>query len=294
MTGFASVNRDFGAYALSLELRSVNSRFLDLVLKIPDELRAAEPLLREKLAGTLKRGKLECRISFQRRTAADRQPALDRGLLASLAQAARSVAEVVPDARPLSVADLLRWPGVWIEETIDPQAMVGNLGPMVDVALGEFVASRTREGRKLAQAILERVARIDEIVVALTARSPQLLKLHEERLTERLRAALADAAAGTAVPPEETYSRLRQEITLHGLRIDIAEELSRLGAHASEVRRVLDQGGAVGKRLDFLMQELNREANTVGSKTAAVETSSAAMDMKLLIEQMREQIQNLE
>ena len=279
---------------LSIELRSVNSRFLDLVFRIPDELRAAEPPLRERLSAALQRGKLECRIAVHRRTPADRQPALDRGLLANLAQAAVTVRELAPGATPLGVADLLRWPGVWIDEKVDPQTTLAAIPGLANQALAEFIASRAREGAKLAAGIAERTRRIDAIIAGLKQRAPQLLQTFEDKLTERLKAALLEASAGTGVPIEETFSRVRQEITLYGLRIDVAEELSRLGAHVSEVRRVLDEGGPVGKRLDFLMQELNREANTLGSKAGAIELSSAAMDLKLLIEQMREQVQNLE
>ena len=294
MTGFAILQCDSPAGMLSIELRSVNSRFLDLVFRIPDELRAAEPPLRERLSAALQRGKLECRIALQRRTPGDRQPALDRGLLANLALAAVTVRELVPDAAPLGVADLLRWPGVWIDEKVDPQTTLAAIPGLADQALVEFVASRAREGAKLAAGIAERTRRIDAIVAGLKQRAPQLLQSFEDKLTERLKAALLEASAGGGVPIEETFSRVRQEITLYGLRIDVAEELSRLGAHVSEVRRVLEEGGPVGKRLDFLMQELNREANTLGSKAGAIELSSAAMELKLLIEQMREQVQNME
>lgn len=295
MTGYANVQGDAQACTLSVELRSVNARFLDLALKVPDELRFVEPVLREKLAATLKRGKLECRIGMQRRTmAGERGPSLDTELLAAIAQAARAVRGLVPDAAPLTAADLLRWPGVWGESRADPVLLSREIAEMVDQALDEFVASRQREGTKLAAAILERVAAIETIVADLATRTPELLKAFESRLVERLRAALVDAASGTAIPTDETLSRLRQEVTLHGLRIDIAEEISRLAAHTGEVRRVIEQGGAIGKRLDFLMQELNREANTVGSKAAAVDLSAASMEMKLLIEQIREQVQNIE
>jgi uncharacterized protein (TIGR00255 family) len=294
MTGFAIVQRELPAGVLSIELRGVNSRFLDLVLKIPDELRAAEPVLRERLSAALQRGKLECRIALQRRAPGDRQPALDRGLLAYLAEAAATVRQAVPEAEPLSVADLLRWPGVWIEEKVDPQATLEAISSLSGEAIAEFVATRGREGAKLAETILGRTRRIDAIVADLNQRAPQLLQTYEEKLIERLKAALTSASAESSVPIDESLARVRQEITLYGLRIDVAEELVRLSAHVSEVRRVLAEGGPVGKRLDFLMQELNREANTLGSKAAAIELSSAAMELKLLIEQMREQVQNLE
>lgn len=294
MTGFAAVQRELPAATLSLELRSVNGRFLDLALKIPEELRSAEPVLRERLNGAIQRGKLECRIAYGRRTDATRQPALDRGLLANLARVAAEVRAVVPEAAPLSTAELMRWPGVMQDDRFDATELIGAIGSMLDAALADFIASREREGARLTQVILDRVQAIEAIVARVAEHSPQLLRSYEDRLTERLKTVLAEAGAAAGVPTEEIFNRVRQEVTLYGLRIDVAEELSRLASHAAEVRQVLVRGGAVGKRLDFLMQELNREANTLGSKAAAVELSAAAMELKLLIEQIREQVQNLE
>ncbi len=294
MTGFAAVQREFPSATLSLELRSVNGRFLDLALKIPEELRWAEPVLRERLNGAVQRGKLECRIAFGRRVDAARQPALDRGLLASLARVAAEVRAVVPEAAPLSTAELMRWPGVMQDDRFDAAELVAAIGEMLDAALIEFIASRQREGARLTQGIVDRVQAIEAIVTRVAEQSPQLLRSYEDRLTERLRTVLAEAGAATGVPTDEIFNRVRQEVTLYGLRIDVAEELSRLASHAAEVRQVLVRGGPVGKRLDFLMQELNREANTLGSKAAAVELSAAAMELKLLIEQIREQVQNIE
>lgn len=294
MTGFAAVQRELPHTVLLLELRSVNSRFLDLVFKIPDELRLYEPALRERLAGAIKRGKLECRIAFQRRVGNDRQAQLDESLLTGLAAAARRVQALVPEAAPMSVADLLRWPGVLGEDRLDPRTLPATLDAMGTDALGDFVASRQREGQRLGDVMLARVADIERILDDLEAFIPGQLQQYEDKLTERLKAALTDAASGTGVPAEETFHRLRQEITLHGMRIDVSEELARLRTHAHEVRRVIQGGGTIGKRLDFLMQELNREANTLGSKATARELTSAAMELKLLIEQIREQSQNIE
>ena len=294
MTGFAAVQRELPAATLSLELRSVNGRFLDLALKIPEELRSAEPVLRERLNGAIQRGKLECRIAYGRRVDATRQPALDRGLLANLARVAAEVRTVVPEAAPISTAELMRWPGVMQDDRFDATELIAAIGTMLDAALADFIASREREGARLTQVILDRVLAIEAIVARVAEHSPQLLRSYEDRLTERLKAVLAEAGAATGVPTEEIFNRVRQEVTLYGLRIDVAEELSRLASHAAEVRQVLARGGAVGKRLDFLMQELNREANTLGSKAAAVELSAASMELKLLIEQIREQVQNME
>ncbi|MFT3804447.1 MAG: YicC/YloC family endoribonuclease [Burkholderiaceae bacterium] len=294
MTGYASILRETPQATLQLELRSVNSRFLDIIFKIPDDLRAVEPALRERLAGTLKRGKVECRIAFHRQQQTDRRISVDRDLLAGLAQAAAGVRQAVPDAAPMTVADLLRWPGVLGEDRFDAGALLEPITKMAGDALAELVASRRREGGKLAQVVLGLIDQIEATVEQVAAFVPGLLRQYEERLTERLRTVLTDASAGTTVPTEETFARLRQEITLYGMRIDVAEELARLRAHAQEVRDVLAGGGAVGKRLDFLMQEMNREANTVGSKSATRELTNAAMTLKLLVEQIREQVQNIE
>jgi len=294
MTGYASASRDTPAGRLQLELRSINSRFLDLVFRIPDELRSAEPALRELISAGIARGKVECRIALQKLPAESRQPAIDRGLLAQLVAVADEIRTLAPGAQPLSVADLMRWPGVFAEPPADPETVardVVELGRRVVVELGE---SRRREGAKLAQAILERADRMQQIVAQLLAQAPELLAAFEQRLVERLRAALGEAAGGSTVSPEEVMERVRQEVVVHGLRIDVAEELSRLGVHIDELRRILQGEGQVGKRLDFLLQELNREANTLGSKAANIDLTSSAVELKLLIEQIREQVQNLE
>lgn len=294
MTGYASVSRDTPAGRIVLELRSINSRFLDLAFRIPDELRAAEPALRELIAAGVARGKVECRIALQKPPAESRQPAIDRGLLAQLVAAADEIRSLAPGAQPPSVADLMRWPGVFAEPLADPETVARDIAELGRSAVRELGESRQREGARLAQAILERADRMQAIVELLRSRAPELLAAFEQRLVERLKAALTDAAGGTSLPVDELMERVRQEVVLHGLRIDVAEELSRLAVHIDELRRVVAGDGPVGKRLDFLMQELNREANTLGSKAASLDLTSAAVELKLLIEQIREQVQNLE
>lgn len=294
MTGYASASRDTSAGRLQLELRSINSRFLDLAFRMPDELRSAEPALREQLTAGVARGKVECRISLQKLPAESRQPAIDRGLLAQLVAAADEIQASAPAARPLSVADLMRWPGVLAEPLTDPEAIARDVVALGREAVAQLTESRRREGEKLAQAILERADRMAAIVAQLQVQAPELLAAFEQRLVERLRAALADAAGNTSLPVDEMMERVRQEVVLHGLRIDVAEELSRLAVHIGELRRILEGDGQVGKRLDFLLQELNREANTLGSKAANIDLTGAAVELKLLIEQIREQVQNLE
>ncbi len=294
MTGYAAVSRDTAAGRITLELRSINSRFLDLAFRMPDDLRAAEPGLRELLAAGVARGKVECRIALQKLPSENRQPAIDRGLLAQLLAAAGEVARLAPQAAPLSQADLMRWPGVLSEPVADPDAVTREVVELGRSAVAELATSREREGARLAQTILERADRMQQIVETLRADAPALLTAFEQRLVERLRTALTDAAAGTPLPVDQAMDRVRQEVVLYGLRIDIAEELSRLSVHIDELRRIVSSSGPAGKRLDFLLQELNREANTLGSKAANIDLTNAAVELKLLIEQIREQVQNIE
>ena len=294
MTCYASVSRSTPAGRVSLELRSINSRYLDLVFRIPDELRAAEPALRESIASGIARGKVECRISMQKLPAESRQPAIDRGLLAQLVALGDEIRTLAPQAAPLSTADLLRWPGVIAEQVTDQEALARALAELGREAVTELQTSRRREGAKLAATIIERAERMQAIVDTLKEQTPALLAAFEQRLVERLRAALTDASSGTALPVDEAMDRLRQEVVLYGVRIDVAEELARLAVHIGELRRIVETGGQSGKRLDFLMQELNREANTLGSKAANIDLTNAAVELKLLIEQVREQVQNLE
>jgi uncharacterized protein (TIGR00255 family) len=294
MTGYASATRDTAAGRIALELRSVNSRYLDLTFRMPDELRAAEPGLRELIGAAVARGKVECRIALQKMPGESRQPALDRGLLAQLVAVADEIRAIAPTAQPPTVADLMRWPGVLAEPLADPDAVARDVLELGRSAAADLGESRAREGAKLVAMILERADRMAEIAAELQARAPALLAAFEQKLVERLRTALTEASSGTDTSPEATMERVRQEVVVHGLRIDIAEELSRLASHITELRRILSRGGPAGKRLDFLLQELNREANTLGSKAANIDLTNAAVELKLLIEQIREQVQNIE
>ena len=284
MTGFAVQNRELGLVTLHLELRSVNSRYLDLAFRIADELRQAEPMLRERLAARLNRGKVECRLNLQTNEAAPRSLALNSVLVARLLDAQDAVQAQFADAKPLSVADILRWPGMLADDSVTFEQMQPAILALIDAALDEFVASRRREGDKLAAMIGERVARMRELVATGVPRMPAIVAEYQDRLAARLREAVASL----------DEDRIRQEVALFAQRIDVAEELSRLATHLDEVERILKAGGAAGKRLDFLMQELNREANTLASKSAATDMTAIAMEMKVLIEQMREQVQNIE
>ena len=283
MTGYAVKTREFGRGTLQLELKSVNSRYLDFHFRISEDLRALEMPLRELLAARIARGKVECRLSFNAAAAAD-QLEVNPELLATLCALNHRIGHAMPEARPLSVNDVLRWPGMLGEQSIDHAALGPQVLALAHDVLDEFSASRGREGEKLASMIVDRVNAIRDIVRRVAPRIPEAQALYTEKLRQRLTEALGGASD----------ERVLQEIAVFATRIDVAEELTRLTAHLDEVERVLRQGGACGKRLDFLMQELNREANTLGSKSAITEVSQASMDLKLLIEQMREQVQNLE
>ncbi|MDR2688415.1 MAG: YicC family protein [Azoarcus sp.] len=284
MTGFAAQSRELGAASLHLELRSVNSRYLDISFRIADELRQAEPALRELISGRLSRGKIECRLGVQNVERAPREFALDTALLTQLAEAQNTVRERFPDARPLTVADLLSWPGMLADDNPDFAEMQPLIIELARATLDEFVASRAREGQKLVDMVRERIARMRELVSVATPRMPAIVAEYRERLTRKLHEALTSS-------DEE---RIIQEVVIYAQRIDVAEELSRMSAHLDELERILTNGGAAGKRLDFLMQELNREANTLGSKSPAADITSIAMELKVQIEQIREQVQNIE
>lgn len=297
MTGYAVATREAEAGTLTVEFKSVNSRFLDLQFRINDDLRALEPALREAIMARVNRGKVECRLSFGRRQASGMAQNLNTAALHSLSKLQQEIRKQFIDAQPMSVNDLLRWPGVIEESGITHEALQAEVQTVVAEALDAFVATRTREGAALQTMLLSRIDEMEAIVQRITPLVPQAITQFQQKATERMKEVLGLAAtngATSSVSREEALERIRQEVTLYGIRIDVAEELSRLSAHLTETRRVLSKGGQVGKRLDFMMQELNREANTVGSKAALKELSDASMAMKLLIEQMREQVQNLE
>jgi uncharacterized protein (TIGR00255 family) len=299
MTGYAVTTRETAHGTLTLELRSVNSRFLDLQFRINDDLRSFEPMLREAIMSRIVRGKVECRLSFGRKAAGPGN-AVNTALLEQLAALQAQIQTRFADAAPLSVNELLRWPGMLEEAAASQETLQAEIGAAAADTLNAFVESRQREGAALETMLLARVADMEQIVARITPIVPQVIAQFQQKATDRMRETLglawqsAEAGAQPQMSQQEAAERIRQEVTLYGIRIDIAEELTRLGAHLGETRHILKKGGQVGKRLDFMMQELNREANTVGSKAPAKELSDAAMALKLLIEQMREQVQNLE
>jgi uncharacterized protein (TIGR00255 family) len=283
MTGYANASIVFSGGTLTLELRAVNHRYLDLQLRMPDELRSHENMLREAITAQLQRGKVDCRVGLNT-SALQGGTTLSEALLQQLASWNQAVQAVLPDARSLSVADVLRWNGVLESTAASAEELRSALLELIQTALQEFSSARAREGGKLKEFLLQRVTKIETLRNDVLPHVPAAIAAYEQKITTRLREAMQSA----------DDERVRQEIVLYASKIDVDEELSRLATHLSEMRRILDKGGAVGKRLDFLMQELNREANTLGAKSVDAEVSRSAMEMKILIEQMREQIQNLE
>ncbi|GAA0226359.1 YicC family protein [Castellaniella daejeonensis] len=299
MTAFGSARLDSDAGSISAEIRSVNNRYLDLSLRIPEDLRFAESRLRELVGRDILRGKVEIKLSYA---------AIERDTLRPLdAEAVRALAEqlqwarnFIPDLPAPALAELPR-EGV-LRGGLDAETWLPLCEQACARALEEFGAARLREGSRLAQAMLAMADEIDAIVVRVDAELPALVQQHQDRIAQRLREALEAASPEgfAAISGAELSARIAQEASLFGLRVDVAEELTRLRSHLQELREILSgthassaRGGS-GKRLDFLFQEMNREANTLGSKAAALSVTQAAIDLKLLIEQMREQAQNIE
>ena len=284
MTGYAALERDLGTARLSIELKGVNGRFLDLNFRCADELRFLEMPVREKLSAAIGRGKIECRLYLHTATATAPRLAPNLDLVRQLAALQTQVQAVVADARPLAVADVLRWPGVLSSDSIAPDQLQAECFALLEAVLKEFMASREREGARLGDIMRAQVTCMRTEVTKVEPMVPGAIAEYSERLATKLREAVAAL----------DEDRIRQEIGVFSTKIDVAEELARLVTHLCEVERVLDKGGAVGKRLDFLMQELNREANTLASKSVSAAVTAIALELKLIIEQVREQVQNLE
>jgi uncharacterized protein (TIGR00255 family) len=302
MTGYASASAgaarqgDGGAAStagagalVSAELRSVNGRFLDLSLRLPDELRALEPALREMVASAVKRGKVELRITTQREADAG-VPAPGSEALSRLARLEDTVQSWLPKAAPLSVHEVLQWcRGGTTTEKLDEPALQAARD-----AVAALRKARGREGARLADVLRERLGHLRALAAQAKPLLPAVVQRQQQRFLERWQEALQTSGATQTVSAEALQERALNEAAAFAIRIDVAEELARLTAHLDEIERLLDKGGEVGKRLDFLIQELQREANTLGSKSAALELTGIAVEMKVAIEQMREQVQNIE
>ncbi|WP_020652763.1 YicC/YloC family endoribonuclease [Massilia niastensis] len=295
MTGYAVATSEGAAGTLTIEIKSVNSRFLDLQFRINDDLRALEPELRSAIMAAITRGKVEVRLSFGRKTAGSSQ-VLNQELLSDLVRLQAEVTRHFASATQMSVAELLRWPGVIEESSVGQESLQADVAALTAKTIAAFVDSRRREGAALETMLLSRIDSMEAIVKRITPLIPQVISQFQQKAVERMQDALGLAGHGnpSTLTRQEVLERIRQEVTLYGIRIDVSEELSRLSAHLNETRHILKKGGQVGKRLDFMMQELNREANTLGAKASVKELADASMELKLLIEQMREQVQNLE
>jgi uncharacterized protein (TIGR00255 family) len=288
MTGYGAVSEELALGTLSVEIRSVNHRYLDVQFRLPDEFRSFEPGMRELLAARLTRGKVECRLSFQNAPSSEVSLQLNAALLDRLVELERRVRTRLPEAPGLTVNDVVRWPGMIEAEALPLEQLREQAQALMARALEEFTAARAREGEKLRILLVDRVTQMEALVQQVKPRIPQLVATYQERLAARLKDALKDVAATL------DEDRLRQELVMYASKVDVEEELSRLITHLAETRRILTRGGAAGKRLDFLMQELNREANTLGSKSVDIDVSQTSVELKVLIEQMREQVQNIE
>ena len=284
MTGYASQEYNTSGGILLLELRSVNHRYLELQLKLDDNCRGFEATVRELIQAKLGRGKVDCRLSLVRNITADSASQLNHSVLQQIAENAKTAAQYFPHTQPVNMLEILQMPGVISTAALDAEALETDLKTVLNTVLQDLIAAKSREGEKLRTIILDRLQEIEGLVAKVKPMMPALVNQYQEKLTAKLREAHAS----------NDDERIRQEMVLFVQRIDVDEELVRLSSHIAEVKRILNASAAAGKRLDFLMQEMNREANTLGSKSVAIETSQISMELKVLIEQMREQIQNIE
>ena len=284
MTGFARAERTTPAGLLAWEIRSVNHRYLEVGLRLPEELRASESEYRRAIGTAARRGKVDASFYARPGPASGRELSLDSDLLDALIERAGAVRRRLGAEGRIDAVDLLRWPGVVREAERDAAGLAAAATELLSEALAAFTASRASEGERIAQMLATRAAQVTGIIGAVNARLPEVQARIRAKMQERLAALRAEAN------PE----RLEQEIAILLQKMDVAEELDRLGSHVEELGATLSSGDAVGRKLDFLMQEFNREANTLSSKSQDVETTRQAVELKVLIEQMREQIQNVE
>jgi uncharacterized protein (TIGR00255 family) len=283
MTGFARRERQFPWGLLAWELKTVNHRFLEMGCRLPEEFRIAEAEFRQIIAASVRRGKVECSLHFRPAVAAAALE-VDSGLLSSLTQRAQQIASTAGDAARIDVLELLRWPGVIRDATRDLTPMIAAAQALLAEALTELERSRDSEGGRLREALEQRCGGLIEFAARVTERLPEVRSRMRAKLLERIAQLVSDV----------DHERLEQELAILAQRLDVDEEIDRLRGHVTEVRKTFSGPEPAGRRLDFLMQELNREANTLSSKSQDIETTRAAVDMKVLIEQMREQVQNVE
>lgn len=284
MTAFAGSEAQIGGLTISCELRSVNHRYGDLSFRLPERLRFLESDLRTTIAAQIKRGKVECALNYKKQTQDGQVFKINSDAVQALLAATAEIEAMMPHARPFSALEVLAFPTIQQEQDIDKAALQTAIGDLLKQTLQQFRLVREREGEQLAHLVAERCVKIAELVKAAQQRMPQVLALLRSKSIERISELVAN--------PD--FDRLEQELVQMAQKLDVDEELDRLNTHLLEVQRNLQQDEPVGRRLDFLMQELHREANTLGSKSADKEMTQLSIDMKVLIEQMREQIQNIE
>lgn len=284
MTAFARQEAKSEWGNATWEIRSINHRYLDISIRLPESLNILEPLLREKIRSQLQRGKIEINLRYKPAPIADNQFAVNQDLVKRLIGAKNEVARLADETTTINLIDILRWPNVLLAPEENTQQIQADLLKLFDQALTDLVAARAREGESLQKLLLQNLTAMQTAIDKVKHKLPEILKSQREKLIERF-----NEAQLTLEP-----TRIEQEMVLFAQKIDVKEELDRLETHIKEVKRTLQQTGSNGRRLDFLMQELNREANTLGSKSASTDTTLIAVELKVLIEQMREQIQNIE
>jgi uncharacterized protein (TIGR00255 family) len=284
MTAFARESATTEQGVLTVELRSVNHRYLDCSFKLPDVLRPLEQRLREQATAALGRGKLDCLIRLQSNPARSGEWQVDKQQLERLLGAAKSIEKAMEQSRPMSALEVLQFPGICSAQEQSEELLLKEAGALFAKALEDLKSNRAREGSKLAQLVLDRLERLETEVAQTRRELPELMQQQRQRVITRI----------NELDLETDQGRLEQELVYMAQKADVDEELDRLDAHVTEIRHALDKGGPCGRRLDFLMQELNREANTLSSKSVSSSTTQSAVELKVLIEQMREQIQNIE
>lgn len=284
MTAFARELYRGGEGELVWEIRSVNHRYLEVFVRLPEDLRGLEPLVRERIGQRLKRGKVDCALRYQAGPGQIGGLSVNQSLVDNLRQVADELGVLLGSGNPPTAMELMRWPGVLHEQPADLSPVQVRAAELLDQTLDTLIQTREREGARLGQTVLDRCESMRTHTVEVRRRMPVVLEELRTRISTKLEEVLEQLDA----------NRLEQEMVLLAQRLDVDEEMERLATHLDEVRRVVEGGGAVGRRLDFLMQELNRETNTLTSKTSDVDVTQRAVDMKVLIEQMREQIQNIE
>ncbi len=284
MTAFARCAAQTPLGDLTWELRSVNHRFREVAMRLPEEFRFQEGAFRDAIAAAVSRGRVDGWLRYSPPTAASTEPQIDTSLIGQLAAWAQSVRSILPDAQPLRVGEVLKWPGVMSAPAVDEQALASEAGNLLQEALAQLSDSREREGGALAQMLQERVRAASDAISTLEDLLPEIGATYRERLEQRL----------SEMAVQVDSERLEQEVVLLLAKSEVSEEVDRLKMHLQEVEQTLGQSEPIGRRLDFLMQELNREANTLGSKSAHPEQTNASVNLKVLIEQMREQVQNIE